>query len=283
LAQGPKTRIFLDIFALICMPMENSTSDAIKVQLQSIGGRELELEVDSQMTVLELKKKVQEKWTVGVNHQRLVFGMQEPLDLESLRSVASHMGHMEGPLAGYVLMTQKAMDVDRRKNLDAIVEKLCSEKSWVRSNAVCDLAKSVDVCDGELDYVILSIRRLVVKEGDSSKRSCLEALAKMSPQGNLLAIDAAALCLVCRAELVRLFAVETLAQLVVRGHEATRWKMQYLLRSRQNGTKIAALLVLGEVVNKDDANGFALISKYTEDADADIRMAASEAVTAMLR
>lgn len=264
--------------------MEGASSEMVKVQLQTMGGRGLELMVESWRSIFDLKKQIARRWQVGVSHQRIIFGIDEPCDLESLSTVASRAIKDEGaPLAGVVILTKEALDVDFQKQVDILVEKLGAAESWVRGRAVIDLGNIVSVSEAELTYVCLAIQSLL--RSSHCKRSCLEALVKVAHKGgsNVSApVDVAAQCLHDKNELVRLSAVEAITKMAPRGDKATVDKMQRLLSKGQTHAKIGALLVLGEVAGKEHDGIFDLIGKYTEDKHDDVRMAASEALTSML-
>merc|ERR1719491_823302 len=134
--------------------MEDASHDTIQVQLQTLGGRVLELTVEKQMNLADLKGYIADAWQVGPSHQRIIFGVDEPCDLETLRSVASNGLHKEGiPLTGLVILTQEALNIERAHLLDQLVQKLDSQETWVRGAAIRDLKSVVDVSTRELTYV----------------------------------------------------------------------------------------------------------------------------------
>jgi hypothetical protein len=223
---------------------------------------------------------------VKPSYQQLVFESEVVQDFESVADlIEREPRHVGGTLLVTVITAQSPFPTGRTAAIQALVTRLTSSDSQRRSGAIAKLAKVIDVVDRrELDCFVREVREQTILGSDvASKRSGLEALATVCPKGHDDSIKVALRCIDDRSEFVRLTAIQTLSALAPRGHEDTIQSAKRLLRSDLPAKRSAGLMVLGEVGKEDNPSVMDLLSKFSDDKDIEICMAANEAVTSIIR
>jgi hypothetical protein len=257
-----------------------------RVSFQTLAGRSFDAEIPSTSEVTEMKKLVQKTWNIAPEHQRLVVRDEVLSDFDILECIIEMVQwRMMEPLLITVVTTQKPFPCDKASQLSTLIAKLACSDGRVRRGAVEALRRKVDVTDErELEFFVREVQAsaLTCSASAAAKRAGLEALAKVSPQGNSSIIRVVHGFLQDTSEFVRLSAAEALAVLVPRGHEATVRMMQRLLKSGRPEIQLVAIMVLGDV----DLGGkqvMDVLATYSDSKDEAISTAAADAVSSILR
>jgi len=254
---------------------------------QTLAGRTLEAWLPINTTVHEMKSCVSAAWRVAPNYQQLAIGTEVINDFETVETILEKWPRPRGEALNVMVVTQQEpLPDDNCSQLSALIAKLQATDSAVRGSTIRTLARVVNVDSArELEYFVLEVQSLICgpSAAVTTKRACLEALARVSPKDDQLSIQVAFRLLGDRSDFVRLSAAESVAALANRGNKEVISMAQRLLKRGSPAVKVAAVMVLGDVANEESKTTLEMLGRYSDSKDENICIAASEAVSLILR
>lgn len=189
---------------------------------------------------------------------------------------------MHTPLLVTLVTTQQPIDASKRATFMRLVQGLESPQRCRRDAALELMCKSMEENNAREAEVVIDLLRIPLSSPSAATRLvAVEALARISPQGNTNGLKIVVERLKDFSELVRLAAADAVGRMVPAGHEYAISLLRGLLR-HQNHVKVAALTALTEIVrNHEDRRLLDGLTRLTDHSDGSVRAAAYEAAWAM--
>lgn len=235
---------------------------ALRVLLRGVGGQELELEVDPQNSVSDVKQRISELWQVPAPVQRLIVGTEV---LEDSEALCSYRQPEDETLPILVVVSLVGVTGD------------LEHQDWQKRKAALHALKRLGQRGGETATAAVFAR---LEDHDSDvRRAALEALPRVVEKGNERAIAAISARLEDGSSDVRKAAVEALIQVTERGDQRAIQAAGARLDHSDGLVRKASLDALRKVAEKGDEGTIEAVSMCLEDHDGTVRYAALVTIT----
>lgn len=261
---------------------------SLAVDVLTMGGEQVHLELDRESTVYDLKLKIVHVGLVEPKDQKLCLGSRVLMDSDKLK-----LCRESGAESLEVTLVTSTKLYTGGENLLAEVRRagynLESRDNADREAGVKAFAKLVGRFSSEVKPSPLQTLAwsLVMSHLNNSfpmtRRAAVQALGKIAPINDTNACLAVTACLEDPSDWVRVSASEVLLEITTRGNRVAIDKVKRLLKSRRAEVRLVATMAMGGIVEKDDNNTISTtIEDMVDDQDEHVRLAAFDALRSVL-
>jgi len=229
----------------------------LQVDVYTMGGRELSLEMASDSTVFELKLQVAKHWSVGQEAQELSSDMKV---LNNSQVLADVTNEAHAPLQVSLLTKKNVVSSSKLAQFEDLVAGFESRHSQERLGALRNLKVLADLHDPAEMASLMDIIASKAMDKDhrataTTRQFALHALADLAVNDGVMNQDSArnlTKCLEDDDELVRLTAAEVLPRLCRTCHERTLAELRRLMKNRKAAVRCAAVMAFPEIAKQNE-------------------------------
>lgn len=226
--------------------------------------------------------EIEKQWEVPVSCQKLVAGAQQLMCYDTVEFISGTLVGSTDTLLLTLVTTQQPIDASKQLTFKRLVEGLESPHKSRRDSALELICRNMEENNArEAETIIALLMTHLSSQSPTTRVVAVGALARISPRGNKVGLQAAVRFLKDSCELVRMSAAEAIGRMAPVGHKDTIDTLRSLLR-HQDPVKVSALTALSALVrNYEDRPLLGELTKLTDHSDESVRAAAYEAAGAM--